>query len=68
MRVKDLKKTIEDMRETHNFTDDAIIRVSKAPNGADLVEIGIMENGTQMLMSREVEPRSYNPVTGEDYD
>lgn len=68
MRIKDLNKTIEDMRETHNFTDNATIRVSKAPNGADLVEIGVIEDGTQVILSREVELGGYNPITGEDYD
>ena len=52
------------MRQTHEFTDDAIIKVSPSPSGRTLVEIGVFEDGTQIILSREVE--SYNPVTGEE--
>lgn len=66
MRIKELKETIEEMRQTHEFTDDAMIKVSPSPSGRTLVEIGVFEDGTQIILSREVEEGRYNPVTGEE--
>ena len=66
MRIKELKETIEQMRQTHEFTDDAIIKVSPSPSGRTLVEIGVFENGTMIMLKREVKEGRYNPVTGEE--
>lgn len=68
MRIKELYETIESMKETHQFDDNATIKVMPSPIGGEMVEIGIIEDGTQIILSRQVECKRFNPVTGEDYD